>query len=347
MRSDADFKSLLNSLLDPTFILDSAGRILDLNVSAARIVGVGACGSDLADLISAPALEEFREFVRRCRGKASPTVGALTFAASGNRFECWGSRLTTSRGEPEIVLRLARIDQSQFSMLAKKVQELNAEIRNRRHSQARLEEALSYNQILLRELHHRAKNNIQLMIGLFSATRRETTSQDLVRFIDVATQRLLAIGATQQLMHEAAEMQLLPLPSFVESLCDAIKPGMGSHVRITSSATGGFISADAAQPLALIINELITNSAKYALRDGAVNVDISVKEENHEIILIVQDDGPGIQVQEDSTLSRRNSGLHLVRGLCRQIGGSFLIENEKGARVTVRLPGHERREDQH
>lgn len=343
MRSDADFKALLNAIEDPVMIVDRDGLIHDLNASAMRLLDLEAHKShDVSKLLSYPEPDEFRQYLRRCSGRSAPTLGALAFSDKTRRYECWGSRLSSVGGKPEIILRLSPVDQNEFSVLATKVKELNGEVRRRRLSQAKLEEALSYNQVLLRELHHRAKNNIQVMIGFFATAKREAVSPELTTFLDTAIQRLIAMGTTQELMHESPEMHQLPADEFVTRIVQTAAEGLGSHVRAKSLACKGrFIPTEVAQPLALIINELLTNSAKHGKRDGFVNINVDMNDKEGEIILVMQDDGPGFpDMISASTVgsSRRSSGLNLVRGLCRQIGASLHIENVNGARIIVKIP---------
>lgn len=345
MRTDADFKALLNAIEDPVMIVGRDGSIRDLNASAMRLLDLEVHKNhDISNLLSYPEPDKFRQYLRMCTGRSAPTLGALAFAGKNRRYECWGSRLSAVGGKPEVILRLSPVDQNEFSVLATKVKELNGEIRRRRLSQAKLEEALFYNQVLLRELHHRAKNNLQVMIGFFTTAKREARSPELTGYLDVAIQRLIAMGTTQELMHESTEMHRLPADEFITRIVQAAAEGLGPHVRATSSACkGGFIPTEAAQPLALIINEILTNAAKHGRREGLVNIKVDMSEKEGEIVLVMQDDGPGFPDKLSPAAvgsSRRSSGLSLVRGLCRQLGASLHVENANGARIVVKVPNH-------
>ena len=215
------------------------------------------------------------------------------------------------------------------------MQELNAEIHARRRTQAGLEEALLRNETLLRELHHRVKNNIQLILGLFSAAERDTRSQEVRAFLSDAKRRLIAIGTAQNLMYQSQQMRTLSLAPLLRALCEAIGAAFRTAGRIEVSTVEADVSNDTAFPLALILNELVTNAFKHGCPADDSVVDVAMGRDGAEYVLTVQDGGPGIAAEGSG---RRSSGLGLVQGLCRQIGGSFTIENADGARCIVRFP---------
>jgi two-component sensor histidine kinase len=90
-------------------------------------------------------------------------------------------------------------------------------------------------------------------------------------------------------------------------------------------------------PLALILNELVTNAAKYGTdREGRGTVRVALAGAEGRFTLVVEDDGPGFDLSE---VRRRSSGLGLVMGLARQIGGNFRVERRGGARCVLEFSG--------
>jgi two-component sensor histidine kinase len=339
-----DMEGLLNFLQEPVFVLNSSGAVLQANMAAKRLLGVDPVGRDLAELISSPG-DDFHIYLRRCSGTAAPLVGSLSVCkpdGASVKLRTYGARLAGSAEPVRVALRCIPLHADEFSVLARKVQELNAEIHERRRVQATLEETLRGNQVLLRELHHRVKNNIQMMVGLFSAAQRETSSQELKSFLAGAIQRLLAIGTAQQVMYQSQEMQAVPAKLFIQALCEVIGATLGPTVRLEVSASEGELSNEVAFPLALILNELLTNAFKHGLREESGTIRVTLQRDGEEFSLVVHDDGPGIA---SGGPERRSSGLGLVQGLCRQIGGAFQVENVYGARCTIRFSDHGHRRD--
>lgn len=330
----AEETAILNFFQEPLFVLASSGAILEANAAAKRLSGGDPAGRDLAALISSPEAE-FREWLRRCSGTTAPLVGSLTFHGPGGRnakFRAYGARLSGSGNAVRIGMRCSQVQTDAFSVLSRQVHELNAEIRRRQRTQAVLEEALAENEILLRELHHRAKNNIQLMHGLFSAAQREASSDEVKHFLEGANRRLLAMGAAQQLMYQSQQMKAIPATTFLRALSDVVGTTLGPEVCLDVEAAEGELSNEVAFPLALIFNELVTNAFKHGLKGGPGTISVILRRSGRDLALVVHDTGPGFAADGPE---HRSSGLGLVRGFCRQIGGRFEIENVDGARVTV------------
>ncbi|MFN4091163.1 MAG: histidine kinase dimerization/phosphoacceptor domain -containing protein, partial [Alphaproteobacteria bacterium] len=186
-------EGILGFLREPAFVLDAGGLVLAANAAAHRAAGSAPVGRALADLTE-PDGTDLALYLRRCTGTTAPLIGTLTLRrASGppERWRTYGARIAGGGDAVRIALRCEPAAAGEFSVLARKVRELNAEIRERRSTQARLEETLLGNEILLRELHHRVKNNIQMLLGLFSAAERESSSAEVRSFIHDARQRLV------------------------------------------------------------------------------------------------------------------------------------------------------------
>ena len=325
---------LMDFLPEPVFVLCREGIVAQANRAARRLLGDEPAGRDLAELIASP-VAGFRDWLRRCSGTTSPLVGSIAFrTGSGGdaRFRAYGARLADAAGDVRIAVRCVAVRRSAFSVLARQVDALNVENRRRQQREAVLEEALAANTALLRELHHRAKNNIQLMHGWFAAAQREAGSVDVRDFLEGARRRLLAMGAAQQLMYRPQQMATIPADTFVRSLCEAIASTFDADVEIRVAADEADLPNDAAFPLALILNELLANAFAHGLRGGAGTIGVTLERTAGEIVLTVSDSGGGFTVGEPR---QRASGLGLVQGLCRQIGGRLSVDATPGTRVTV------------
>src|SRR5207244_6808376 len=104
-------------------------------------------------------------------------------------------------------------------------------------------------------------------------------------------------------------------------------------ITIDGAADDGELSNDTAVPLALIVNELVTNAAKHGVNGrGEGSIRVSLTKNPDSFVLQVEDDGPGFELAKTR---RRSSGLGLVMGLVRQIGGTFKVERAPGARCMV------------
>ncbi|MCB4825400.1 sensor histidine kinase [Roseicella aerolata] len=323
------------------------GRITFANRAALARLGPGAAGA-ARDLIAlSPGTEAaagLRAYLRRCSGTRSSLLGVVELlGADGqvSRFRSHGGLLEAARdgSSARVLLRLSDSGDERFSALAQKVHDLNEENRKRRRIQALLEEALRDRDILLRELHHRVKNNIHMLAGMLSAARRESIVPEAASVLQDASRRLAAVGAVHQMLYLGNNFRGVRGDEFVIRIGGMIMAGAGAAERLSVMAEPLEIPNDAAAPLALILNELLANALKYGVRaDGTPGrIHLNLSAAISVIELAVEDEGPGFDFAAGA--GKRASGLGLVRGLARQIGGSFTVERSPsgGARCVIRF----------
>lgn len=350
MLADESAESVLQALPEPTLVVGTDGRIAFANRAALARLGLGLDNAgDLTRLSSSPeAVVELRAYLLRCSGSRSPLLGAIELREADGRtarFRCHGGLLQPAQSDApaRLLLRLSEGGDERFSALAQKVRDLNDEVRRRRRTQSLLEEALRDRDVLLRELHHRVKNNIHMLVGMLSAARRETVAPEATLVLDEAKRRLAAVGAVHQMLYVKDNFQGVHGDEFVTRIATMIMEGAGAREQLCVAAKPIEIPNDAAVPLALVLNELLANALKHGTRtDGTFGqVYLGFAEVDAAIELSVEDEGPGFDPAIKT--GRRASGLGLVRGLTRQIGGSFSVGPGRvgGARCVVRF--HDRR----
>lgn len=194
-------------------------------------------------------------------------------------------------------------------------------------------EAETQQRLLLAELNHRIKNNMQMLQALLNAARRETSSPEARAALADASQRVGAMAAAQKVLYQANNARGYQAREFIGAVCSSARQGFGKGIAVECTADDGELSNDTAVPLALIVNELVTNAAKHGANGrGHVSVKVILVKKADSLVLHVEDDGPGFEFAQTR---RRSSGLGLVTGLVRQIGGTFTVERTPGARCTV------------
>jgi two-component sensor histidine kinase len=122
---------------------------------------------------------------------------------------------------------------------------------------------------------------------------------------------------------------------FIAAVCHTAQQTLPADVRIECHSAEGEISNDTAVPLALILNELVTNAAKHGTAGGGGAIRVALAREPDGFALSVEDDGPGFDPQ---AVRGRSSGLRLVEGLSRQIRGRFEVRRTPGASCMLRFP---------
>ena len=144
------------------------------------------------------------------------------------------------------------------------------------------------------------------------------------------------MAVAQTVLYQANNAGSYQASEFIKAICGSAREAHGGDIDIICNSAKGEFSNDTAAPLALILTELITNAAKHGTDDnGHGTVRINLERDGRSFVLRVEDDGPGFDLAETK---RRGSGLGLVVGLARQIGGTLSVERgPPGARCIVRF----------
>lgn len=197
-------------------------------------------------------------------------------------------------------------------------------------------EAEANQRLLLNELNHRVKNNMQMLQGLLRSAQRDCDSAEARAVLGDAAQRVAALAAAQQLLYRESKPETFDCQSFLEAVCASSQQAFSAGISVVFDSGHCELPNSSAMPLAIILNELLTNAAKYGTPDGEGTIEVSLQEQGNAVVLTVEDDGPGF---EPSVLrGRRSSGLGLVQGMVRQLGGTFEVEVGQGARCIVAFP---------
>lgn len=193
-------------------------------------------------------------------------------------------------------------------------------------------------QELARESHHRIKNNLQSVVSILRLQSRATQSEAGREQLEAAQKRLEAIALLHQSLYSKDRFDAMDLRSFLEQLVQRIEEGnldevvdVQFHLEVEVLP----IQAEYALPVALIVNELITNSLKYAFVDGrSGNIYLQAERLSQGMRLVVADDGVGFPENFDQ-IKQHNFGYRLLQSLIRKMKGSLSVYNEGGAHIEL------------
>ena len=196
-------------------------------------------------------------------------------------------------------------------------------------------QAETQQQALLSELNHRVKNNMQMLQSLLDKAARRARSSEAREVLEEASGRIAAMAASQRLLYATPDATQCNARDFLTTVCETTRQAFPQEVDIECEADVVQLSNDAAMPLALVANELLTNAVKHGLngrRAGTIRVRLT--KENDSFLFYVEDDGPGFDLQ---SVQRRSSGLALVQGLARQLRGEFEVTRTPATRCSLRF----------
>lgn len=203
---------------------------------------------------------------------------------------------------------------------------------------ALLEQSLSEKETLLKEIHHRVKNNLQIISGLFDKQARQSMDETTRKLIKEGQDRVFSIALVHKNLYESESLSTIEIKSYLEVLTGNIeKSQKKAHqdIKILLSADDTLIDIDTVIPLGLILNELITNCYKYAFKGRKVGeIQVSCHQQNG-LLLEVRDNGVGLPA-DFSLKKSRALGMNLVLGLTRQLNGILdFTTSDQGTAFTI------------
>ncbi|WP_339707685.1 CHASE domain-containing protein [uncultured Kriegella sp.] len=201
---------------------------------------------------------------------------------------------------------------------------------------AELEESNELKENLLREIHHRVKNNLQITSSLMNMQKRKLSSKEAITALEDSQARILAIALTHQKIYQDRDSKAVNLYEYLVDLM-AYQKKVFPSVEYNIDCPEISIDLDYAVPLALIVSELVTNALKHAYGDPTKSnqLHIEVKSYDGEVELMVYDNGKGLPKDFDITKAS-GIGFEIIRSLCRQISANLSYESdEKGSRFKV------------
>jgi two-component sensor histidine kinase len=205
----------------------------------------------------------------------------------------------------------------------------------RQHADADLREALDHQAILTREMSHRVKNSLASVVGLLRVQSRSAQSEEVRNALKDVASRITTIAEVHDHLWRSAKIGFVDIADFAGELCRKVQETVSHEVSCTFGHL--MISADKAIPLGLLINELVTNSAKHAYPDGSGEIQVSGERRGADLHVEVSDRGIGLPKDFDMDQPRASLGFKVVRSLLAQLDGRIAVASDAPKGVTVQL----------
>lgn len=314
--TEARYRPLLNASPDGIAITDLHGRVLLASRMSARML---AC-RDTGELVGRP----ITDFIVAEDREAARERLAQMFEGSVKAGEYRGLRTDGTTFDIEVKGEFIRDVQNrpvQIFFLVRDVTE-------RRMAEEGTTTALREKEALLKEVHHRIKNNLQVITSLLRLESSRSAEPGARRVLKDMQARILSIALLYETLYKSGRFGRVDLAVYIGRLSEQFLRAqtITGPIRLTSSLTAVEVPIDQAMPCGLIVNELLTNAFKHAFpggRAGEVRVAV-LGEEDGRVRLQVSDDGAGLPAD---FASRRGGslGLQLVSDLTRQLMGELEI----------------------
>jgi two-component sensor histidine kinase len=200
--------------------------------------------------------------------------------------------------------------------------------------------SLKEKEVLLAELHHRVKNNLAIISGLLNLQEDATSNREARQIIGDSKNRILSMALVHRMLYENSDLKNIQLGKYISELIHELlySYNLLKQVRLEQELDTVFIPVNKSIPLGLILNEVVTNSIKYAFQAGTGEkgvIEICLKMNHNEVHLSVKDNGKGFPQDFNAVSDNQSLGIYLIKTLAAQIDGQVRFSSENGAKVEL------------
>jgi PAS domain S-box-containing protein len=215
------------------------------------------------------------------------------------------------------------------------------DISERKKAEELLKNSLREKELLLKEVHHRVKNNLQIVTSILGLQSLKAKKEEVKKEFDAAINRIRSMSLVHEKLHQSGGIADIDFSKYITSLTKEIHSQFEKSrkkIELRFDTEPVLLSLDQAIPCGLIINELLTNAFKYAFPaelKGKRIITVSLFEKKKNIIeLGVADNGAGIKKNANLT-GDRSLGMKLIEALINQLGGSSILDRKKGTKFLI------------
>jgi two-component sensor histidine kinase len=212
----------------------------------------------------------------------------------------------------------------------------------RKQGEEKLKTAIREKEVLIKEVHHRVKNNLQMINSLLALQSQRVKSGKAAGLLRESQNRIRSIALMHERLYRSPDLANINLAEYLQLLTGNLFYSFGADpekINLTVEVGNVHLDIDSALPCGLIINELVSNALRHAFpnnRPGTLHIEMR-SENDDKIMLMVSDNGVGIPHNFD-VLKTESLGLQLVQALSGQLGGNLEINKEQGTHFILTFP---------
>ena len=317
-------RSLIESNIDAIMTTDSSGIITDVNKQMEALTG---CTRD--ELIGAPFKNYFTDPERAEAG--------IKLVLSEKKVTDYELTARSRDGKETVVSYNATTFYDRDRTL-QGVFAAARDVTERKIANDKLKEALNEKEMLLKEVYHRVKNNLQVVSSLINLQARNVKNEATAELLKQSADRIKAMALLHEKLYQSKDLARIDFNAYIHSLADHLLFGYGVHsdkIRVNIRIDDIFLDVDTAIPCGLIINELLSNALEHAFPDNRHGeIGITFTQDQGEFILVISDNGVGFPADLDYKKSA-SLGLQLVATLTNQLNGHMTLDRKDGSTFTI------------
>jgi PAS domain S-box-containing protein len=331
-KSEARFRRVVEAAPNAMVMVGADGRIEMVNAQTELVFGYAR-----AELLGRPmeilVPERFRAHHPGLRGDFFNDPHSRPMGAGRDLYG-----LRKDGSEFPIEIGLNPIDTDDGMMVLSAI----VDISDRKQKESSLEAALREKEVLLGEIHHRVKNNLQIIHSLLELQAFRVDDPSVLKLLLESQNRIRSMSLIHQTLYESKDFAFVDFGAFLDTLAPSLVSAYSvdpSLITLTVDASDVSLPIQAAVPCGLILNELISNALKHAFppgRSGRIDVRLAMHADNI-MMLSVSDDGVGIPADFDLT-SSTTLGLQLVSLLTEQLRGELQVQRAGPTCFTLKIP---------
>jgi len=232
-----------------------------------------------------------------------------------------------------------RVPQSSNDELGMLTQTFNEMLSKIEESDAGLRKAIGEKDVLIQEVHHRVKNNLQVILSLFDMQARHVDSEDALEVFRDCKARIRSMSLVHEMLYGSSDLSKIDFKQYVEKLADDLSTSyqpIDRHVKTIINLKNLELDISKAVPLGLLTNEVLTNSIKHAFLDEP-NPEIFIKQvPSDALTILIGDNGKGLPPDID-ILNPTTFGLRIIRLLAEQLNANLNVESNHGTVYTIQM----------
>ena len=335
--SEARYRALFGGIGDGILLHDDGGLILDANeVTCARLGRALAelKGMNIRELVTEENATQVAKHIQKSMTEGSDSFERVFVNKSGKAVPCEVLEDTIEYAGQRVILSVAR------------------DITERKRAEEQIKASLKEKEILLKEVHHRVKNNLQVISSLLRLQSGYVKDKESLEMFRESCDRVRSMALIHEKLYQSEELSRVDFAKYIQDLTDHLFRSYGANseaIRLKINVVDGLLGIDTAIPCGLIINELVSNSLRYAFpegREGKICIDLrsdlpaapsdTAAQRGNKFTLIVSDNGVGLPKDLDFR-NTKSLGLELVNTLADQLRGTIELDRSGGTAFKIRF----------
>jgi len=320
-------KNLFSYANAPIIVWDPSFKITRFNHAFERLTGRnadGVIGKPLDILFPKDRQKESMKHIRQ--------------TLTGERWDVVEIPILRADGKVRTVLWNSATLYEEDGKTVRAIIAQGTDITDRKKAENQIQTSLKEKEILLKEIHHRVKNNLQVISSLLYLQSKNISDKKTLNMFGESQNRVKSIALVHEKLYKSEDLARIDFNEYVKNLINDLYRSYGinsDRIAMNTNVSNVFLSIDTAIPCGLIINELISNSMKHAFpkrNKGSIHIDFY--SDKNKYVLNVGDNGIGLPKNLDFR-NTKSLGLQLVNNLVHQLDGTIELNKENGTEFEI------------